>query len=75
MSLIALALLASLQATASPPVRVSVADLLGHTPGDVAVILGAPAAVDPSEAVRIVEDGRAVDIYPAKRFHRAWPEG
>ena len=75
MSLIALALLASLQATASPPVRVSVADLLGHTPGDVALILGARTVVDPSEAVRIVEGGRTVDLYPAQRFQHAWPEG
>ncbi len=75
MSLTALALLASLQATALPPVRVSVADLLGHTPGDVALILGARTVVDPSEAVQIVEGGRTVDIYPAQRFQRAWPEG
>jgi hypothetical protein len=75
MSLTALALLATLQATAAPPIRVPVADLLGHTPGEVAVIIGAFAAVDPSEAIRIVEGGRTVDIYPAQRFHRAWPEG
>lgn len=75
MSLTALALLASLQATALPPVRVPVSDLLGHTPAEVAALTGAPGEVHAAEAVRIVEGGRSVEIYPAQRFHRAWPQG
>lgn len=75
MSLTALALLASLQATAPAPVRVPVSELLGRTPAEVAALTGAPGAVDVDEAVRIVEGGRTVDLYPAIRFQRAWPEG
>lgn len=75
MSLTALALLATLQATAQPPIRVPVADLLGHAPAEVAVLTGAPGEIDPADGVRIVEGGRTVEIYPAQRFQRAWPEG
>ena len=75
MSLIALALLTSLQAAALPPVRVPVADLLGRTPTEVAALTGAPGEIDVADAIRIVEGGRTVEIYPAQRFQRAWPEG
>ena len=75
MSLIALALLASLQATASAPVRVPVSELLGRTPAEVATLTGAPGGVGPADAVRIREGGRTVEIYPASRFQRASPEG
>lgn len=75
MSLAALTLIGALQATALPPVRVAVADLLGHTPAEVAAMTGAPGEVVQADAVRIVDGGRAVDLYPAIRFHRAWPEG
>lgn len=75
MSVAALALLASLQATALPPVRVPVTDLLGHTPTEVAALTGAPGGVNVAEGVRIAEGGRTIDIYPAARFHRAAPEG
>lgn len=75
MSLTALALLASMQALAAEPVRVPVADLLGRTPAEVAALTGAPGGVSGDDAVRIVEGGRTVEIYPAIRFHRTWPEG
>lgn len=74
MSLVVLALFGALQATALPPVRTPVADLLGHTPAEVAAMTGAPEGVGPADAVRIVESGRTVDIYPAIRFQRVWPE-
>lgn len=76
MSLTALALIGALQtATALPPVRVPVSDLLGHTPAEVAALTGAPGDVHTAEALRIVEGGRTVEIYSAQRFHRAWPQG
>lgn len=71
----ALVSMAALQATALPPIRVPVSDLLGHTPTEVAAMTGAPGEVGVAEAVRIMDGARAVDIYPAQRFHRAWPEG
>jgi hypothetical protein len=75
MSLTALALIGALQVVEQPPIRVPVTELLGRTPAEVAARIGAPGEVSVAEAVRIVDGGRAVDIYPAQRFHRAWPEG
>lgn len=75
MNFAALVLIGAMQATALPPVRVPVADLLGHTPAEVGAMTGAPGEVVEADAVRIVEGGRRIDIYPAQRFHRAFPEG
>lgn len=49
---------------------VPVAELLGRSPSEVAVRLG--AATDPTveDAVRIVAEGRTVDLYPVSRFWR-----
>lgn len=75
MSLFALALIGAMQVVEQPPIRVPVSELLGRTPTEVAAMTGAPGEVSVDEAVRIVDGGRAVDLYPAQRFHRAWPEG
>lgn len=75
MSVAALALIGAMQATALPPVRVPVADLLRRTPAEVGLMTGAPGEVVEADAVRILEGGRRVDIYPAQRFQRAWPRG
>lgn len=75
MSLAALVLIGALQAAEPAPVRVPVSDLLGRTPAEVAALTGAPGEVATADAVRIADGGRVIDIYPAQRFHRAWPEG
>ena len=75
MSLIALALIGALQVVEQPPIRVPVTELLGRTPAEVAAMTGAPGEVNVAEAVRIVDGARAVDLYPAQRFHRAAPRG
>lgn len=75
MNLAVLVLIGALQAVEPAPVRVPVSDLLGRTPDEVAALTGAPGEVQAADAVRIADGGRTVDLYPAQRFHRAWPEG
>ena len=75
MSLTALVMAGVIQVVGLPPVRVPVAELIGATPVEVAARTGAPGDVGPTEAIRIVDGGRTLDLYPAQRFHRAWPEG
>ena len=75
MSLTALVMAGVFQVAGLPPVRVPVAELIGATPAEVALRTGAPGEVSPGEAIRIVDGGRTLDLYPAQRFHRAWPEG
>ena len=70
MSLIAAALSVALQSGPEQETRVAVADLIGQTPTQVAAALGAPRDPLAADAFRIVEDGRAVDVYPARRFWR-----
>ena len=70
MSLIAAALSVALQSGPEQETRVAVADLIGQTPTQVAVALGAPRDPVAADAFRIVQDGRAVDVYPARRFWR-----
>lgn len=75
MSLLALALIGVIQVVEQPPVRVPVAELMGRTPSEVAARIGAPGEVSAADGIRIVEGGRTVELYPAHRFHRVWPEG
>ena len=75
MSLVATLLVIALQASPERETRVLVADLIGRTPAEVAISLGAahdPTAVD---AFRIVDAGRSLEIYPAMRFWRIAPSG
>jgi len=75
MSLIAALLSVALQAAPERETRVPVADLIGRTPAEVALSLGAardPTAVD---AFRIVDAGRSLEVYPAMRFWRIAPSG
>ena len=55
--------------------RTPVAELIGRSPAEVAGRLG--AAPDPTreDAVRIVADGRTIDLYPVSRFWRRPIEG
>lgn len=72
--MIALAsLLAALQVAAPIEWReteVRIAELLGGSPAEVAARLGAEPQPTAADAVRIVADGRSVDLYPMTRFWR-----
>jgi hypothetical protein len=70
MSLLAALLSVALQAAPERETRVPVADLLGQTPAQVAASLGAAPDPTAADAFRILESGRAVDVYPAMRFAR-----
>lgn len=73
--LAALVLAAALQSVPATETSVPVAELIGRSPAEVAARLGAAPDPLPKDAVRIVQDGRTIDIYTARRFHRAAPQG
>jgi len=73
--LAALVIAAALQTVPTTETSVPVAELIGRSPGEVAAALGATPEPVPQDAVRIVQDGRTIDIYTARRFHRAAPQG
>lgn len=72
---VSLIIAATLQSTQTSEAVVPVAGLIGKSPAEVAVSLSAAPEPVPLEAVRIVRDGRTVDIYTARRFHRIAPQG
>jgi len=59
----------SLQAVAQEA-KAPLADLVGLTPSEVAARIGAAPEVGPADAVRIVDGGRTLDLYPVRRFWR-----
>lgn len=73
--LAALVIAAALQSGPGTETSVPVAELIGRSPAEVAAALGAASEPVPQDAVRIVQDGRTIDIYTARRFHRAAPQG
>ena len=75
MSLIAAVLSLALQAAPERETQVPVAALLGQSPAQVAASLGAATGPTTADALRIVEAGRTVDVYPAMRFWRVAPAG
>ncbi len=75
MSLAALALVLALQEPATTAFQVPATALAGRTPTEVAALLGAAEGAGPADAVRIVDGGRTVDVYPAARFWRTAPAG
>jgi hypothetical protein len=75
MSLIAALLSVALQSAPERETRVAVADLIGRSPVEVAVALGAAPDPTAADALRIVGAGRSFEIYPAMRFWRIAPVG
>jgi hypothetical protein len=73
--LAALVIAVALQSGPGTETSVPVAELIGRSPAEVAAALGATPDPVPQDAVRIVQDGRTIDIYTARRFHRAAPQG
>ncbi len=73
--LAALVIAAALQSGPSTETSVLVAELIDRSAAEVAAALGAAPDPLPQDAVRIVQDGRTIDIYTARRFHRAAPQG
>lgn len=69
MSLVAAFLVLGLQ-EAPQQTRAPVADLIGLTPAEVAALSGAAPEAGPRDAVRIVEGGQILDLYPVRRFWR-----
>lgn len=74
----ALAALLMLQ-TAEPAVwrqtEVPVAELLGRSPAEVALRLGAAPDPKAADALRVAAEGRSVEVYPFQRFWRLPGEG
>lgn len=76
MSLVALALVSALQdPAAATSFQVPASALLGRTPAEVAALVGAAEGAGPTDAVRVVDGARTVDVYPAVRFRRVSPPG
>ncbi|HZV84680.1 MAG TPA: hypothetical protein VFF48_06810, partial [Brevundimonas sp.] len=75
MSLLAMAAVLALQSPAERESRVPVAELLGRSPAEVATRLGAIGNPTSADSLRIVEEGRVVEVYPARRFWRAASAG
>ncbi|OGN44831.1 MAG: hypothetical protein A2623_01445 [Caulobacterales bacterium RIFCSPHIGHO2_01_FULL_70_19] len=74
----ALAALLMLQ-TAEPAVwrqtEVPVAELLGRSPSEVALRLGAAPDPNAADALRVAAEGRSLEVYPLQRFWRQPGEG
>ena len=68
--MILFAALLSLGLQETQDVRTPVAELIGLTPAEVAAHAGAAPDIRPGDALRIVENGRTVDLYPVRRFWR-----
>jgi hypothetical protein len=64
-----LALALGLQETL-PPQRIPLADLRGLSPAEVGARIGAAPGVAAADALRIVDGGRTLDLYPMRRFWR-----
>lgn len=75
MSLLAVALSLALQAAPERETRVAVAALIGQTPAEIATRLGAAPQPTAADAFRIVDAGRSLEVYPARRFWRVAPPG
>lgn len=69
MILMAVFLAVALQVTPEET-RVPLEDLTGLTVAEVEARMGAEPGVGPRDAVRIVEGGRTLDLYPLRRFWR-----
>lgn len=65
-----LAAMMTLGLQASPQTVLTVESMRGLSPAEVATRMGAAPGIGPRDAIRIVDGGRVVELYPIRRFWR-----